>query len=69
MTVAEFKNNSMQRGKLSAAEGEDAQLSPEEQSQKQGLTKARGEILSMVKEAVARRAARVDRKHGRLARS
>jgi hypothetical protein len=62
MTVAEFKNNSMQRGELSAAEGEDAQLSPEEKSQKQGLTKARGEILSMVKEAVAKRAARGARK-------
>jgi len=62
MTVAEFKNNSMQRSNLSAAEGEDAQLSPEQKSQKQGLTKARGEILSMVKEAVAKRAARGARK-------
>lgn len=62
LTVAEFKSNSMQRGKESGAEGEDSQLSHEERSQKQGFTKARGEILSMVKEAVAKRAARTARK-------
>lgn len=54
LTVADFKNSQKQRG----AEGEEAQLSPEEQ----GLNQAKGEILRMVKEAVARRNARVDKK-------
>jgi hypothetical protein len=68
LTVAEFRDNRLQRGKSPAAD--DSQLSHEERSQKQGLNKARGEILSMVKEAVARRNARVDRKeHRRLARA
>ena len=55
LTVADFKNSQKQRG---PAESEEAQLSPEEQ----GLKNAKGEILRMVKEAVARRNARVDKK-------
>ncbi|GAB7328925.1 hypothetical protein MBLNU13_g00784t1 [Cladosporium sp. NU13] len=58
MTVAEVRDLRKQRGE---AEDEDAQLSPEEKSQKQGFNEAKGQILSMVKEAVARRAERVAR--------
>jgi hypothetical protein len=66
LTVAEFRNQ--QRGNAATTDGEDLQLSHEEKSQKEGLNKARGEILSMVKEAVARRAARVAERAAKTSR-
>lgn len=60
MTVAELRTQRLQRGQSSA--DEEAHLSHEEKSQRQGFNEAKGQILSMVKQAVARRAARVARK-------
>lgn len=59
LDVAEFRNNRTQAyeaksGKIIASE--QTEQSPEERSQKNGLNKVRGEILSAVKEAVAARA-------------
>lgn len=67
LDVAEFRNKRIQaykakRGKSPAseetAEVERTDLSHEELSQKQGLNKVKGQILDMVKEAVAKRAAK-----------
>jgi hypothetical protein len=65
LDVAEFRNNRTQsyqtkRGIVPASEetAEAEELSHEEMSQKKGLNKVKGEILGMVKEAVAARAAK-----------
>jgi len=65
LDVGEFRNNRTQayqskRGIVPASEeiAEIEELSLEESSQKKGLKKVRGEILGMVKEAVAARAAK-----------
>ena len=60
MTVAELRTQRLQRGQSSV--DDEAQLSHEEKSQRQGFNEAKGQILSMVKQAVAKRAERVARK-------